>query len=441
MTEPIVIVHGWSDESDSFNALAEFIRASMGAEPVVIRLADWISMRNSVNFQDLAFAMQQAWDGNKLPRTPRSTNVIVHSTGALVVREWMVTYYQPATVPIKRFVMLAPANFGSHLAHKGRSFLGRALKGWAEPNFETGEQVLRGLELGSPYTYALASKDLFSTARWYGKDRILATVLVGNTGYSGVAAIANETGSDGTVRISTANLNCARLTAALDEKQQLIDKLRLEHSKGAIAFGIVDKENHSTLAFKDKGPKNPLARDLIQKALRVTDDDYSETGADFPWQREIVSKDPAVLTGKDRRQTTVVYVRDNLGNEVQDYFVEFYRTTDDDKRFEKRLYEKAVESVHSYAANPAFRALNVNTVELDALLAQATTRELYVSILANPRYAPPNSPVGYVPLAMSEVSGIRITPDRSGEFFSPHRTLLVGLTLHRKVDSSVFSIR
>lgn len=128
MAEPIVIVHGWSDTSRSFCKPAAFIRENFGAPPVVIRLADWISMRNLVTFEDLAYAMNEAWIKMGLPSSPRSANIVVHSTGTLVVRQWMVNYHKADTVPIKRFLMLAPANFGSPLAHKGRSFIGLVLE-------------------------------------------------------------------------------------------------------------------------------------------------------------------------------------------------------------------------------------------------------------------------------------------------------------------------
>lgn len=445
MAEPIVIVHGWSDTSRSFGKLAAFIRENFGAPPVVIRLADWISMRNPVTFEDLAYAMNEAWIKMGLPSSPRSTNIVVHSTGALVVRQWMVNYHKADTVPIKRFLMLAPANFGSHLAHKGRSFIGRAIKGWGQPKFETGEQILRGLELASPYTYSLAARDLFSTDRWYGKDRILATVLVGNTGYSGVEAIANEVGSDGTVRIATANLNCARLTATLDEKQQVVGNVVLEESRGSIAFGIVDRENHSTLVFKDNGPRTQHAKELIARALKVTDADYADTGSAFPWQNEITDKDPGVLERADRRQTTVVRVKDNFSQDVKDYFVEFYRKSGADRLFEAKLYQKVVDSVHAYEANPAYRALNLDIAEL-AALAEAedakgkSTTLIYLSILANPIYAPPNELVGYVPLSSNDVSGMRFSPGTASEFFRAHRTLLVDLTIRRMVHETVFTV-
>jgi len=386
MTEPTVIIHGWSDDSSSFNSLASFIRQNLGAPPIVIRIADWISMQNDVTYPDLALAMQRAWLASGLPSTPRSVNVVIHSTGALVTRDWMTKHFMPETVPIKRLLMLAPANFGSPLAHKGRSFIGRVLKGWGEPSFQTGTQILKGLELGSPYTFNLAERDLFND-RWYGRDRILGTVLVGNTGYSGVAAIANEDGSDGTVRISTANLNASKLEIVLDEKQR-VTSIKQKPVNGSVAFGILDGENHSTIAFKGNGPRNKNTGDLILGALTVSDSDFSETGLQFPWQTRIDNADPSVGQSSDRLQNTVTYLRDNLDQDVEDYFVEFYRTGEDDEKFEKELYERFISSVHPYEDNPAYRSIYLDMDEFDKIKNDLGINNLFISLTAHPLYSP-----------------------------------------------------
>jgi hypothetical protein len=57
------------------------------------------------------------------------------------------------------------------------------------------------------------------------------------------------------VRISTAHLNPARITLHLDDNNQVKD-YHIEAPSRPIAFGILAGENHSTVAFKDGGPKN-----------------------------------------------------------------------------------------------------------------------------------------------------------------------------------------
>jgi predicted alpha/beta hydrolase family esterase len=440
MAEPLVILHGWSDESSSFHKLEAFLASNLAVQPVVIKLADWKSMHNEVTFPDLAEAMQNAWKKHGLPTTPRSVNIVVHSTGALVVRHWMTRFYKPSTVPIKRFLMLAPANFGSPLAHKGHSFIGRAFKGWDEPDFQTGTHILKGLELASPYTYALAERDLFSTTPWYGRGRILATVLVGNKGYGGfTGALVDADGSDGTVLFSTANLNCARLQVRLDEEQKVIGEPSLMTSNGAIAFGLIAKENHSTITL-NKTPGNPLTKQLILRALTVDDGDYPDGDGAFPWQREIDKHDPDIQQRSDAFQNTVVHLTDDLAHEVKDYFVEFYQQGGED-RLDARLYKKFIHSIHPYKDNNAFRALYLNIKELDAAQRDFAMQELYISLLASPTYNPDKDhPVGYLAVPSTSVAGLRIPKAQFPQFFKAHRTLLIEAIITRKVAPEVFKM-
>src|SRR5689334_15606273 len=194
--------------------LATMLEQELGRKPVEVQLAKWISMDDQVTYADVIEAMTRAWAGAGLPTSPRSADVVVHSTGGLVVRHWLTENYDPLSAPIKNLLMIAPANFGSPLAHKGQSFIGRIVKGWnSEKMFQTGTLILKGLELASPYSWNLAEQDRFRPTSFYGPDRILCTVLVGNAGYTGIAAAMSENGTDGTVRVSTANLNCAYLEA------------------------------------------------------------------------------------------------------------------------------------------------------------------------------------------------------------------------------------
>ncbi|BBI99895.1 hypothetical protein FGKAn22_15880 [Ferrigenium kumadai] len=438
MSEPTVIIHGWSDDSASFINLASVLRQRLGTPPITIRLADWLSMQNDVTYADLAVAMQRAWSASGLPTSPRSVNVVVHSTGTLVTRDWMTKYFTPESVPIKRFLMLAPANFGSPLAHKGRSFIGRVIKGWGQPDFQTGTQILKGLELGSPYTFNLAERDLFDDqARWYGRGRILGTVLVGNTGYSGVAAIANEEGSDGTVRISTANLNASKLEMVLDEGQR-VTSIKRKDVNGSIAFGILEQENHSTITLRDEGPRNPNTVDLIIGALTTTDDSFSETGTSFPWQTTIDAT--TVNEQSDRFQNTVTYLRDDLNQDVRDYFVEFYRKGKPDEHFEKELYERFIDAVHPYEDNPAYRSMYLNLDELDDIQKQLGINNLFISLTAQPLYNPPKTPVGYLSLSQNQTGGLKLSGEQLPDFFKAHRTLLIDITITRKVGEKVFRI-
>jgi alpha-beta hydrolase superfamily lysophospholipase len=65
-----------------------------------VRLGDYVSLDDDITFDDLADALEKAWQDEALPIRPRSVDVLIHSTGALVVRHWMTRYHKAATNPI-----------------------------------------------------------------------------------------------------------------------------------------------------------------------------------------------------------------------------------------------------------------------------------------------------------------------------------------------------
>lgn len=440
---PIVIIHGWSDDFGSFRKLRDFLSANLGVPATILKLGDWISLDDDVGYADIATALERAWRAEGLPTSPRSVDVVVHSTGALVVREWMTRYHAPETVPIGRFLQLAPANFGSHLAHKGRSFIGRAVKGW-KSGFETGTRILRGLELASPYTRALADRDLFvaPTKRWYGSGRILSTVLVGNKGYSGIQAIANEAGSDGTVRIGTANLQASHARVVFPPGP-VAPQVQFRNAAGATAFAIVDGDNHSDITMKDRPSRNGVREALILGALRVRDADFIDNAdGPFPWQATLDAKAGAAKTSSDRRQNTVVHLVDSFGDDVTDFFFEFWRSERSDRTFEQRFYKDVISHVHAFDGNGSWRALNLDIGKFEALRTHSTLgfQKLLVSVFASPAKTG-NAKVGYSTATGRDIGAWHIEGRDFTKAFTPHRTLFVDIEIPRVVDDAVFRFR
>lgn len=436
----IVVLHGWSDTAESFAGLKEIITTGLGQAPQSIHLADWLSLQDDVTMTDLAEAMQRAWVAKGLSLVPGSNDIVVHSTGALVVREWMTRYYTPATVPLKRFVMLAPANFGSGIAHKGQSFIGRAVKGW-KTGFQTGTQLLRALELASPYTSALADRDLFDrNKRWYGSGNVLATVLVGDTGYDGIRSIANEDGSDGTVRISTANLNALRVDVVMGSQPGAVASVSSRSTNGEIAFGVLAGHTHGSIVDKGSKPIHVLRDRLLLDALRVVDADYvAAAGAPSRWQQQLrQSANPDAAA--DQLQNTVVHLTDHLEHEVDDYFFEFYRKPDgSDTKFERLFYDQVINDVHAYMRNKSWRSLYLDIKALRALQPQIT--QLYLSVSASPEFKPPKQPVGYFGATNASTGELVIPSARLAHYFAPHRTVIIHAVIPRYQSEKVFELR
>lgn len=438
----LVILHGWSDTYKSFRPLVRRLREHGLQQPVEeVHLGDYVSLDDEVTFDDLVEAMQRAWRERRLPTEPRSVDAIVHSTGGLVIRDWFSRHYAPDTVPLKRLLMLAPANFGSPLAHTGRSLIGRATKGWRGTQlFETGRHILKGLELASDYSVALAQRDWLGPRTWYGPGRILCTVLTGNTGYSGIAAVANRPGTDGTVRVSSANLAAASLDVDFHA-----DPLRPQYrwrSEPAdrIAFGVMDGEDHSSICAKGNGPRNAATLPAILEALSVDDDGF---GA---WRERLDGSNAEVMERRNRGrrshfhgyQNTVFIVRDQYGREVQDYLIEFYANQDSGqraRRLTRDFQEVVVSNVHVFKDNPAHRSFLINCRELHRLLDRPDDR-LYVSITAYPERN--SREVGYRTYGDEDIGALVLDPAQVRSLFQQNRTLLATLTLRREQGNSVF---
>lgn len=439
----LVIIHGWSDNARSFNRLGKrLVDAGVAQAVTHVRLGDYVSLDDHVSFDDLAEALQAAWRKEKLPTDARSVDVVVHSTGGLVIRHWMTRFFRPESNPVHRLLMLAPANFGSPLAHKGRSFVGRIVKGFKSDRlFETGARILKGLELASSFSWDLALRDRFSADRWYGPERVLCTVLVGTSGYTGISAAANEDGTDGTVRVSTANLNPLRVkldfASAPNEP-----KLSFDEANGATAFARIAEENHSSIALKDNGPNSDDTLPMIIKALGVSDQGFPA------WvdELEAYSANARLKCRGDRfahgYQNTVVRLTDNLGADVTDYFLEVFTKTPGGKRVDDErtafIQEQVVNTVHAYEDNPAFRSLLLDTDLLEAGVCGAG-KALYVSVTAMPDIRKTDT-VGYSTFGFDDIGSIKLTPENARVVFRPDRTLLVELVIKREQRERVFRL-
>ncbi|MEO5961492.1 MAG: alpha/beta hydrolase [Opitutaceae bacterium] len=443
MSRPIVIVHGWSDKSSSFTALKNFVASLGDGELYEINLADYVTLDDTVRFDDLVAGMDRAWTEAELPRKAHTVDVVTHSTGALVVRDWMTQHFAPEETPIKRLAMLAPANFGSPLAHKGRSFFGRIIKGFdGERLFETGTQILKGLELASPYSWQLALRDRFSNRNYYGPGRVLCTVLVGNTGYDGIKGAANEEGSDGTVRISTANMNCDLVEAdfATDPQKPVF---KIFASTGRTAMRILERDNHSTAAFKDGGPNDPAGRELLRQALTVTDDGFEA------WCDACEADNQTIPTDDDHRGdeyfngylNLVTHLQDDAGVGVTDYFMEFYAEDEDDNvdRLAGLFHRDVIRTVHAYGDNKAYRSFLIDCTTLHRDIGDLD-EHLKISLTAVPEFGR-DRVVGYRTFSDDDIGGIKIDRAKLERIFRPHRTVLVDLKIHRERSPRVFTIK
>lgn len=437
MANPILIIHGWSDNSSSFKPLINLLQAQLKRDIHLFDLADYLSMDDEITFDDIVSAMAHAWEKNNLPTAPYSVDVIVHSTGGLVIRDWLCRNFTPESAPVKHLVMLAPANFGSPIAHKGQAFIGRIIKGFnSEKLFQVGEKILQGLELASPYTWELAMQDRFGLQDFYGPGKILCTVLTGNTGFTGISAAANENGTDGVVRVATANMNCALLTA--DFSQDPLNPLySYRQSSGSTAFGVMAGEDHGSIAAKDCPPRNELTLSNIIGGLTVTDQAFPD------WCAALAEMTANVmLQGQQNEythgyQNSVFLVENQYAEHIDDYFLEFYSPHENQGWFAQAFHEDVITSVHAYSQNKGYRSLYVDCTQLQKISPQ--WEQMCLSLTAVPEFTK-NGNVGYRTFTDKDIGAIRFTKEQAAQLFAPNRTLLTRIIIKREQAERVFQI-
>ena len=228
-TNPIVLVHGYSSEAAAFDTWKSVL-VKRGYDASNIHACSYRSLTNEVTISDIAEGFDRALRVQAGLDNDEPFDAIVHSTGMLVIRAWLSAYAGRRS-RLKHLIALAPATFGSPLAHKGRSWLGAMFKGnrTLGPDFlEAGDRILSGLELGSSYTWDLAHADVLAPDTFYGPSKRTPYVFVfcGSGVFPGLRKLAQEPGTDGAVRWAGCALNTRKIVLDLTR-----DPARDESSK------------------------------------------------------------------------------------------------------------------------------------------------------------------------------------------------------------------
>lgn len=230
--DPVVLIHGYSSEGatdpadDSpdpggiYGDLPGHLR-EMGFEVNQINLGRYISLDDGVGIEDVSLAMERALQSpahNHLLGSGFSA--IVHSTGALVVRNWVRRFGARSvgdgadkTYPcaLRRVVYLAGANFGSGWAQIGESLIAKWIRLIMPGHTGRGLAVLDDLELGSSWATDLHVDFLRPESRMLEDYGVMEFCVIGSQPPPSwaVAPIryGKEEGSDGVVRVCACNLN------------------------------------------------------------------------------------------------------------------------------------------------------------------------------------------------------------------------------------------
>ena len=381
MPRPLLLMHGYSADGLDFTNLY-WALVDRKIEVKLLNVGNYISLNNEITIEDIAEGMQRAIDLTEL-NTSEKFDAIVHSTGMLVVRAWLAHQKiapekNQRLKQLKHLIGLAPATWGSPQAHKGRTWLGALVKGNKTPGpdfLNAGNLVLDGLELGSRFTWDLAHADLLGPVPYFGTgpDTPYVAVFIGNTPYKGIASVANDPGTDGTVRWSGCGLNTRKITLDLTKTPtdaQGLPRDRVTISEWAndsrlnVPILAVDKRDHGSLI---SDPDSGML-DRIATFLDIANSDQynrwlneAQTWS-VPARQEMLKSKGHLFTfwethDLDGWQQFVVHARDGHGDPVTDYMIEVFELSPDGQTWQRA--EEISVDVHTYGKDPSYRCLHV----------------------------------------------------------------------------------
>jgi len=343
----VVFIHGWSvTHTNTYGglpaALAKNAPAGLKLQISHLYLAKYVSFADEVTMDDIARGMQHAITQEILPHLAKGERFacITHSTGGPVVRQWIHLYYRRRLnrCPLGHLVMLAPANHGSALAQLGKGRLSR-LKAFVADGVQPGTGVLNWLELGSVQSWQL-------NCDWLDFDcvkaRLFPFVLTGQTIdrkiYDNLNSYTGEVGSDGVVRVASANLNYGLLRLA---QRDGVIALRPKRHSQPTACGILPGLAHSgdtcgimrSVKANDDG-SHPTLHWVLRCLQVTTAKAYHALAADMDEltaRTQEAEREEKVKRGfifertfrTDRYCILVIRLRDDRGNDLTDYEVLF----------------------------------------------------------------------------------------------------------------------
>ncbi len=462
MSEITLIIHGWSDCSQSFKHLkSHLIKQGIGKVDTVL-YADYESREDNITFDDVIDGLNDQMykhgiidhNGVKL----RELNVIIHSTGGLVIRHWIWRYYfkdrnRIAECPVRRLIMLAPANFGSPLAHRGKSFLGALFKGrWKIGDFlEVGRKLLEGLELASPYQWQLAHKDLFFPEPYYTAGQIQTSIMVGLKDYEGLRGWINKPGTDGTVVIAGTSLDVVKLRLDFSKPRQAGSgqycpcDWMVKQAVDDFAFGVMEKVDHGGI-IEEAGKNDTQVSDFLLAALRT------RGPGDFRRLKTRLAKateESYARTGKPRFQQFFLHVIDDQGVSIPDYTLEFFivkagrgfsqvvsrqNMTRKELMYSRMAHAELASEFHTNSQDSSYRRLMFNVEKIKAVLT-AAQQDMRTGVVLSMRIYVPDIDKG-IRYANKNLQNIilydyRRTEPGQPSFFYPNTTTFMEIKIDR----------
>ncbi len=399
----VLLIHGYSANWKAFLPWKEAL-SEAGIATETISVGNYVTLNNEVTIKDLGEAFDRALHmttfAKAIPGDDWTFDAVVHSTGMLVLRQWLTSDpYPPGNARsrirrLKHLVGLAPATFGSPQAKKGRSWLGALVKGnrTLGPDFlNAGDMVLDGLELASKYTWDLAHKDMLGPTPLYdkGDGTPYVTVFIGNVPYSGISAVANSPGCDGTVRWAGCALDTRKVTLDFRRHPQLDPEDPTKRmvisawssERLAAPMIAIDEQNHGTIIANPKPQVVSLVHDFFGIANKEEYDAWQTRALAFgvPSKAKMdKSEDEADGAGW---QQLWIHMVDDHGDGVTDYNIQLYfgdalTESDDPEKESVKLI------ADTYSSDSSYRCFYIHLAQ-EMLDLKANNKKMWMELIAS----------------------------------------------------------
>jgi len=476
--EPILLIHGYSSEGkdtrveDIYGSLPSELRKQFGSDNVKdIDLSRWISLSDGVALDDVSFAMDRALNEKYPDLLKNGFHVIIHSTGALVVRNW-IKHFSTKPSPIKNLVHLAGANFGSGLAHIGKGQLSR----WGRLIFQgtgRGTHVLDELELGSWKTLDLHIGYLQQGNDMFADFQVQEFCMVGSQTLGILRPIpiryVKEDSADNTVRTSSCNLNFNYIQVKprpdavavdVDKLAELIEK-RLNNqavesyyefnlaglceNRPEVPFSVVYETAHygSDIGIVSGTDNREDVMRLIKSALTTPYDSqaYQKTAEIFKSENantflRAAQLDKTLFEWNKQKQyeghvQLIFRLKDQFGNAVEHFDITIKSQGDgkDKSKLEKMIEDKHANSINDGTITFYLRTQEYKNDKWNELLANVAPVDVEIT-----GYEPLSDDIAYLPL------NIQLGSEQVNAILQSFRTTIIDVVLVRLPSNPVFAI-
>jgi len=480
---PIVLIHGYSAEgkdrpaADIYGTLPDDLRARFGPDIVVeINLSRWISLSDGIGIDDISLAMERALRSEAhCDLLDTGFHVVIHSTGALVVRNWLRMFEEERKPsPIANLVHLAGANLGSGLAHVGQGELIR----WGRQVFqgvESGVRVLDALEFGASKTLDLHLHFLQKGHRLFEDFEVQEFCAIGSVPLKLAWVVpvryVKEDSSDGVVRTSACNLNLNHIrieptpeAEALSpdevaeevkkrrEDQRVstawyrIDRSGMADERRQIPFAVLVNTTHTggDQAIVTGEKARPAVLKRLEEALTLDHDAEAYRGIVSDWEA-VTQKTKAGIAKREGQSAfwslhrqyeahaqLVIRIRDQFGADVKVHDIRF---KSGGETGDTRL-EQMIEDMHINRLSPGTRTyyLRIEHYDKDSktwIDRMANVAPLQLEISGG---EPQSDDIDYLPL------NVQFRTTHLQRMIQSYRTTLVDVTLLRLPSDKVFAI-